>query len=216
MGVCAIMDGVKVYTMAELTDIMNRTAQSIYGVLKKEPFRTMLKNKKHKHKRPEDGLLVYSEEVKRELLKYYYDDADYNPQNTNTEKKETIAEGVGVDKKIEETPDNPQTNPPPAKDEPQEQETSITELKRQLEQLNKQLEVEKDRAEKLQQELTDKEAERRYLLTENGKLTALLAAEKAEKQTFMRLLPAAKPSFGQRVRALFSHNKEQKEAADND
>ena len=83
-------------------------------------------------------------------------------------------------------------------------------LRRQVEDLQQQLETERkgreaERAD-LEKQLQDKEAERRHFIGENAKLLNLLAEEQAEKSKLLLLMPPAAEhrTLKQRIKGLFT------------
>lgn len=66
--------------------------------------------------------------------------------------------------------------------------------------LEAQIESQKKQIEELQKQLADKEAERKQLLEQNGQVLLLLSQERQER---IKLLPAPKKSFGERLKGFF-------------
>ena len=193
------------YSMKQLESITQRPPQTIRRLMRNnEELIALLPQ----HRVEKSGGRVFFDDAILDWLKNYF----------GIEEKKLVADGVGVSVLEAEKAENPNTNAPaPAN------EVLIAEMRRQLDELeeqveakdkeidslNKQLEDLKQQKDKeianLEKQLNDKEAERLHFVSQNGVLTNLLAAEKQEK---LKLLPPPRESLGKRIKNYFSKNKE--------
>lgn len=141
--------------------------------------------------------------------KVFYDDAilEWLKDYFSLENNPAVSNDVAPDEKNNTDEENPVITPPPPVNE-----VLLDELRRQIDELEEQISSKDTQILNLEKELSAKEAERLHLLTLTTQLTALLAAEKQEKQ---KLLPAPKPSFSERLRSIFGKNRN-KETSNNE
>lgn len=222
------------YSLKQIAETIKRTPQSVY--------RLFNSNK-------ELNALLEGHTI-RDGHKVYYDEVIYNwfcsrymidkPAEETPQNQPLVESGVGVGQKENENPKNPDNTPAPspdyeaiaaAKDETiAELRQRVAEYQTQIEGLEHQLAEEKKTAAEamtdLSNQINQKEGERIHFISENAKLTAILAAEKQEKQKLIedknaleqRILLLEAPrrqSLGQRIKAFFSRNNNNEGAANN-
>ena len=174
------------YSMKQLQEITGKPPQTINRLM-----------------RTNEGLiaLLPAHREKKSNNKVFYDDAilEWLKEYFDLEKLPLTENGVAPSKNIVENEEIPNTTPRPS-----ENEALIDELKRQVDELEEQLAAKNKEILNLEKELSDKEAERLHFITLTSQLTALLAAEKQEKQ---KLLPAPRQTLGERIKSLFGKTK---------
>ena len=74
--------------------------------------------------------------------------------------------------------------------------------------LKAQIESQKTQIEELTKQLAEKDAERKQLLEQNGQVLLLLSQERQER---IKLLPAPKKSFGERLKGFFGKKEAEKQ-----
>lgn len=175
------------YSMADLAQAVNKTGTHIRtNIFKKEPFKSLLKE--HKIKEANTGKVFYDEVILQALKDYY----SIEEPTQEPEKKETVADGVGVEKNITGDSENPEINPPPVGDDAKPQDDT----RRLIDVLEQQLEAEKKRNADLEKQLHDKEAERVFILGEYMRVNKQLL-----------LMAPAKKTLRERIKQLFAKDK---------
>lgn len=178
------------YTMNDLENKVGRTSQHIRQLLKKEQFSDLKKD--HIRKEENTKRVYYDEVILDALLEYYH-------KKPTTEKKDTVEDAGGIEKKESEDSKNTETTAPSNNDD----------SKKIISLLEQQLEEQKKRTEDLEKQLHDKEMERLHFISENAKLTNILAAEKQENERLLLLMaPQEKKSFKERIKGFFKKDKE--------
>lgn len=194
-----------VYTMKQLAEKLERSPQSIHGVMRDdETIRALVPT--HKIQRGKRNF-VYDEVMLEALLVYY------GYKAAEPEKKDTVDSVVGGGVEDTENPENPQTNPPPPVEADINPSAAVEEqiegLQAKIEALEKQLQEQAEAHQRatadLEKQLQDKEAERLHFIGENAKLISLLTAEKQEKDKLLLLMPPQEHrTVWQKVKGLFT------------
>lgn len=180
------------YSMKQLQAITGKPPQTINRLMRKnESLIALLPEHRVKQS---NGQVFYDEAI-LEWLKEYFQ-LENNPLVAD-EVGETITENAA-----EEVP---QHSPRPSTNE-----ALIDELRRQIDDLEEQIERKDKVIADLEEQLKTKEAERLHFVTQNSQLTALLIAEKQEK---VRLLPPPKQTLGEKIKSFFG--KKEKPAEEN-
>lgn len=176
------------YSMKQLQTITGKPPQTIHRLMRdNESLIALLPE----HRIKQTNGQVFYDEVILVWLKEYF----------QLENRPTVENGVGGEEIENAAAEIPKHIPAPSSNE-----ALIDEMRRQIEELEEQVENKDKTIADLEKQLQDKEAERLHFVTLNSQLTALLMAEKQEKQ---RLLPPPKQSLGERIRNIFSRNKEE-------
>ena len=175
------------YSMKQLQTITGKPPQTIHRLMRdNESLIALLPE----HRIKQNNGQVFYDEAILQWLKDYFQLAD-GP---------AVENGVGGGDTENAEEESPKHSPPPSSNE-----ALIDEMRRQIEELEEQVEIKDKTIADLEKQIKDKEAERLHFVTQNSQLMALLMAEKQEKQ---RLLPQPKQSLGERIRGLFSRNKD--------
>lgn len=178
------------YTMKDLENTLGRTRQHIKNLLKKEEFSGLVND--HIRKDNTTNRVYYDDIILNALLKYYN-------REPVSEKKDTVEDDVGIGKKESAESENTKTYAPPHDDN----------TKKIISMLEEQLEEQKRKTEELEKQLQDKEMERLHFISENAKLTNILAAEKKENERLLLLMaPQEKKSFKERIIGFFKKDKD--------
>lgn len=176
------------YSMKQLQTITGKPPQTLHRLMREnESLIALLPEHRTK---TNNGQVFYDDTI-LQWLKDYFQLAD-GP---------AVENGVGEGDTENAAEESPKHSPPPSSNE-----ALIDEMRRQIEELEEQVESKDREIADLEKQLQDKEAERLHFVTQNGQLMALLMAEKQEKQ---RLLPPPKQSLGERIKGFFSRNKEE-------
>ena len=170
------------YTIKELAAKVGKTEQYIRKILKKEQFSNMTK---HIIRNENTGRVVYDDVILKKLLEYF----ETKPAE---QKKETVEDGVGVEKNITGDSEKPEINPPPVGDDAKPQDDT----RRLIDVLEQQLEAEKKRNADLEKQLHDKEAERVFILGEYMRVNKQLL-----------LMAPAKKTLRERIKQLFAKDR---------
>ena len=177
------------YSMKQLQAITGKPPQTINRLMRRNESLIALLPE---HRIQQSNKQVFYDDVILDWLKEYF----------QLDKKEVVEDGEEGAITEDKPPEVPKHSPPASTND-----ALIDELRRQVDDLEEQIERKDKVIADLEQQLKDKEAERLHFVSQNGQLMALLVAEKQEKQ---RLLPPPKATFGEKVRGLFGRKKENK------
>lgn len=170
------------YSMKQLQSITGKPPQTINRLMRKnESLIALLPEHRIKHS---NGQVFYDEAIVNWLKEYF-----------QLENKELVLDEVGGGDTENAAEISPKDSPRPSTDE-----ALIDELRRQIDELEEQIERKDKVIADLEEQLKTKEAERLHFVTQNSQLTALLIAEKQEK---VRLLPPPKQTFGEKIKSFF-------------
>ena len=175
------------YSMKQLQTITGKPPQTLNRLMRRnESLIALLPEHREKLN---NGQVFYDDTILNWFIEYF-----------QIETGPAVEDAVGGGEIEQEADKIPQDSPRPSSND-----ALIDELRRQVDELEEQVEKKDKVIAELEQQLKDKEAERLHFITQNGQLMALLAAEKQEKQ---RLLPPPKQSLGERIRGLFGKKKD--------
>ena len=177
------------YSMKQLQTITGKPPQTINRLMRKND--SLVELLPEHRKKLENGQVFYDDVILDWLKEYFQlETISSQEENKNDEKADTI-NNEEEKKKLSN-------------------ETLIDELRSQINELEELVNTKDEiiqnkvnEISKLEKELNDKEAERLHFISLNSQLTALLAAEKQEKQL---LLPPPKKTIGERIKAFFKKN----------